>query len=400
MTGPPAGLPSGPGRAVRWVAPGRVNLIGEHTDYNDGFVLPIALPYVTTATVTPRADGRLRIRSVQRPDEPAAVAVADLRPGAVRGWAAYVAGVVWALREAGHPVDGGADISVDGRVPYGAGLSSSAALECSVATALDDALRLALPRLELARLAQRAENGFVGVPSGMMDQLASLLCTAGAALFVDIRGDGTRPRAEQVPLRLAAAGLSILVIDTQTPHQHAGGEYAARRRSCEEAAAVLGVPALRDVAAADLDAALARLADGVLRRRVRHVVTENERVLRAVAVLRAGQVAELGPLLTASHASLRDDYEVTVPQLDTAVDAALAAGALGARMTGGGFGGCVLALLPAGAAAVQAVRAAVDGAYAAAGFDPPGYFVADPSAGARPVTGAAADGSGIGSPGN
>jgi galactokinase len=380
------GRPAPAGAAATWVAPGRVNLIGEHTDYNDGFVLPIALPYATTATVVLRADGRLRIRSAQRPDEPAELAVADLQPGAVTGWAAYVAGVVWALARAGHPVGGGADISVDGRVPAGAGLSSSAALECSVAAALADLLGLDLPGPELARLAQRAENGFVGVPSGLMDQLAALLCTAGAALFVDIRGDGTGPHAEQVPLPLAAAGLSILVIDTKTAHQHAGGEYAARRRSCEQAAAALGVPALRDVDPAGLDAALARLADGVQRRRVRHVVTENERVRRAVDALRAGRVADLGPLLTASHASLRDDYEVTVPQLDVAVDAALAAGALGARMTGGGFGGCVLALLPTGAAAEQAVRAAVDGAYAAAGFDPAAYFAAVPAAGARRVS--------------
>jgi galactokinase len=367
---------------VTWAAPGRLNLIGEHTDYNDGFVLPIALPYLTTATVTPRSDGRLRVRSAQRQDLPAEVAVADLSPGVLSGWAAYVAGVVWAMGEAGHPVDGGADVAVDGRVPEGAGLSSSAALECSVAAALDDTLGLGLPRMELARLAQRAENAFVGVPSGIMDQVASLICTAGAALFVDIRGDGDRPHVEQVPLDLAAAGLAVLVIDTRTPHQHADGEYADRRRTCEEAARELGVPALRDVPTADLDAALARLTDGVQRRRVRHVVTENDRVLRAVELLRAGRVGEIGPLMTASHASLRDDFEVTVPQLDTAVDAALAAGALGARMTGGGFGGCVLALLR-GPQAEDAVRAAVDVAYAERGFGPPAYFTAVPSAGAR-----------------
>jgi galactokinase len=383
MTGQPAGPPSAVAPAASWVAPGRLNLIGEHTDYNDGFVLPFALPYATTATVVPRADGRLRIRSVQRPDEPADVAVGDLRPGAVDGWAAYVAGMMWALREAGHPMGAGADISVDGRVPDGAGLSSSAALECSVAAALDDALGLGLPRLELARLAQRAENAFVGVPTGMMDQLASLLCTAGAALFVDIRGVAGRPQVEQVPLELAAVGLTILVIDTRTSHQHAGGEYAARRRTCEQAAAALGVPALRDVGMADLDAALARLADDVQRRRVRHVVTENDRVLRTVELLRAGRVGDLGPLLTASHASLRDDFEVSVGQLDAAVDAALTAGALGARMTGGGFGGCVLALLPAGAEAEAAVRAAIDTAYAERGFGPPAYFTATPSAGAH-----------------
>ncbi|MEN3360283.1 MAG: galactokinase [Mycobacteriales bacterium] len=368
-----------------WTAPGRLNLIGEHTDYNDGFVLPIALPYRTTATVTPRGDGLLRVRSAQRPDEAVEVPVADLRPGRLDGWPAYVAGVVWALREAGHPVGGGADVAVDGQVPEGAGLSSSAALECSVAAALAEVLGLALPSMTLARLAQRAENEFVGVPTGAMDQLAAMLCTAGAALFVDIRGDGDGPLAEQVPLDLAAAGLAILVIDTRSPHRLVDGEYADRRRACEAAAAALGVPALRDVELADLDAALARLTDEVQRRRARHVVTENGRVLRAVSLLRAGQMADLGPLLTASHASLRDDFEVTVPQLDTAVEAALSAGALGARMTGGGFGGCVLALLPAGDAAGSALRAAVDAAYASAGFTPPAYFVAVPSAGAQPA---------------
>jgi galactokinase len=369
--------------ATTWSAPGRLNLIGEHTDYNDGYVLPIALPYRTSATVTPRHDGRLLIRSAQRPDEPAELPMAELAPGVLGGWRAYPAGVVWALREAGHPVGGGADVAVDGRVPEGAGLSSSAALECSVAAALDEALGLGLTRGELARLAQRAENGFVGVPSGAMDQLAAMLCQAGAALFVDIRGDGTGPAAEQVPLDPAAAGLAILGIDTRSPHQLVDGEYADRRRSCEAAAAALGVPALRDVELADLDAALARLTDEVQRRRARHVVTENNRVLRAVELLRSGRVAGIGPLLTASHASLRDDFEVTVPQLDTAVDAALSAGALGARMTGGGFGGCVLALFPAGDAAESALRAAVDAAYAAAGFTPPGYFAAVPSAGAH-----------------
>ncbi len=376
--------------ATTWSAPGRLNLIGEHTDYNDGYVLPIALPYRTSATVTPRDDGRLLIRSAQRPDEPAELPVAELAPGVLGGWPAYPAGVVWALREAGHPVGGGAEVAVDGQVPEGAGLSSSAALECSVAAALDEALGLGLTRGELARLAQRAENGFVGVPSGAMDQLAAMLCRAGAALFLDIRGDGTGPAAEQVPLDLAAAGLAILGIDTRSPHQLVDGEYADRRRSCEAAAAALGVPALRDVDLADLDAALARLTDGVQRRRARHVVTENDRVLRAVELLRSGQVAGIGPLLTASHASLRDDFEVTVPQLDTAVDAALSAGALGARMTGGGFGGCVLALLPAGDAAESGLRAAVDAAYTAAGFTLPGYFAAIPSAGAHPADRAAA----------
>ena len=369
-------------REVRttWRAPGRVNLIGEHTDYNDGYVLPLALPYATTAAVERRGDGRLAVHSAQQSEADALLAVADLEPGSVDGWAAYVAGVVWVFREAGHE-PGGITVTVDGDVPQGAGLSSSAALECSVAAALADLLGLGLPPAELALLAQRAENAFVGVPSGVMDQMASMLCTEAHALFLDCRS----LRAEQVPLDLASAGLAILVVDTRTPHQLTDGAYARRRKACEQACAILGVPALRDVT--DLDTALARLGDlpdgAELRRRVRHVVTENDRVLATVAALRAGRPAELGPLMSASHASLRDDYEVTVPQLDVAAAAAEEAGALGARMTGAGFGGCMLALVPAeGAGAVEdAVRAA----YRAEGFAEPGFFPAVPSGGAHRI---------------
>jgi len=368
---------------VTWAAPGRVNLIGEHTDYNGGFVLPLALPHRTTATVTARTDGRLLVRSAQRPGELAETTVADLGPSTAQtgqtahGWAGYVLGVVWALREAGHSVGAGADVVVDGRVPEGAGLSSSAALECAVATALDDVLGLDLGRTELARLAQRAENEYVGVPSGIMDQMAAMLCAAGHALFLDCRSLA----AEHVPLNPDRHGLIVLVVDTRAPHRLAGGEYADRRRSCEQAAAALGVPTLRDVPPAGLDAALARLADGTLRRRVRHVVTENQRVLDTVRLLRAGRAADIGPLLSASHASLREDFEVTTPHLDVAVHAALDAGALGARMTGGGFGGCALALVRTGAA--EQVRSAVRQAYTEHGFDPPRFFAVTPSAGAH-----------------
>jgi galactokinase len=368
---------------VTWAAPGRVNLIGEHTDYNDGFVLPIALPYRTTAAVTPRTDGRVRVTSAQRPGEEVEVEVGALRPGEpdVPDWARYVLGVAWALREAGHPVSGGGDVAVDGRVPEGAGLSSSAALECATAGAVDDALGLELPRAELARLAQRAENEFVGMPSGIMDQMAAMLCAAGHALFLDCRSLD----AEHVPFDLDRDGLALLVVDTHAPHRLVDGEYADRRRSCEEAAAALGVRALRDVPADGLDKALTRLPDDALRRRVRHVVTEDQRVLDTVALLRSRRVADIGPLLTASHASLRDDFEVTVPQLDVAVEAALGAGALGARMTGGGFGGCVLALVPADGE--ERVREAARRAYAERGFDRPDFFAVVPSAGAHRVTG-------------
>jgi galactokinase len=362
---------------ARWTAPGRLNLIGEHTDYNDGFVLPLALPYATTATVTTRTDGELRLHSVQRDAEDATLRVAELAPGAAAGWAAYAAGVVWALREAGHDVSGGFDVEVDGDVPEGAGLSSSAALECAVAAAVADLAGLDLDRAGLALVAQRAENDFVGMPSGVMDQMASMLCTEAHALFLDCRSLA----AEQVPLDVAAAGLTVLVVDTRAPHQLTDSAYGARRAACEDAARRLGVPALRDVPVDGLDAALARLDGDEQRRRVRHVVTEDDRVLRTVEVLRAGRTAGIGPLLSASHASLRDDYEVTVPQLDVAAAAAEAAGALGARMTGGGFGGCVLALVAVERA--DGVREAVRRAYADAGFDEPGFFEAVPSAGAR-----------------
>ena len=355
-----------------WRARGRLNLIGEHTDYNDGYVLPLALPYGTTATVTARTDGVLAVRSAQRGN--AELRAADLAPGRVDGWAAYVAGVVWALGEAGHDVTGGFDVAVDSDVPEGAGLSSSAALECSVVTALDELLGLGLDRTALAGLARRAENDFVGAPTGVMDQMASLLCTDAHVLFLDCRTLAT----EQVPFDPAAAGLAVLGVDSRSPHQLTDGAYAERRRSCERAARTLGVPALRDATEADLD----RL-EGELLRRARHVVTEDARVLDTVAALRAGRVTDIGPLLSASHASMRDDFEITVPRVDLIASTAEAAGALGARMTGGGFGGCVLALVPADRS--DAVRAAITDAYDRAGFGEPGFFPAVPSHGASRI---------------
>ena len=354
-----------------WRAPGRLNLIGEHTDYNDGYVLPLALPYATTATVDARDDGLLALRSAQRGDG-GTVPVAELRPGGTTGWAAYAAGVVWALREAGHDVAGGFDVAVDGDVPEGAGLSSSAALECAVAAAVDDVRGLGLDPKQLALTAQRAENDFVGMPSGVMDQMASMLCDAAHALFLDCRTLDT----EQVPLDLAAAGLRILLVDSRAPHQLTDGAYAERRRACEAAARTLGVPALRDATEADL----ARL-EGVELARARHVVTENARVLATVEALRSGRVEDVGPLLSASHASMRDDFEITVPRVDRIAESAEAAGALGARMTGGGFGGCVLALVRA--AEADRVADAVRDAYAE--FGEPGFYDATPSEGARRI---------------
>ncbi|MGY1728691.1 galactokinase [Geodermatophilus sp. SYSU D01062] len=355
-----------------WAAPGRVNVIGEHTDYNGGHVLPVALPHTTRAAVARRDDGRLVLVSAQHPGADADVAVADLEPGTPGGWAGYPAGVVHQLREA---VPGGLNLLVDGDVPAGAGLSSSAALECAVAVALRDLLDLDLGPDELVDVARRAENDFVGAPTGILDQSASVLCTAGHALHLDTRDRGS----EQVPLDLEAAGLALLVVDSGTTHSHADGGYGDRRRECEEAARRLGVGLLCEATGVD---ALAPLDDGtgpgaLLLRRARHVVTEDARVAEVVGLLRAGgDPREVGPVLTAGHASLRDDFEVSVPELDAIVEAALAAGAHGARMVGGGFGGSAVALVDA--AAVDDVAAAVTGRAGATRS-----YVVVPSAGAR-----------------
>jgi galactokinase len=356
-----------------WAAPGRVNVIGEHTDYNDGYVMPFALAQRVLIAAAPRNDhGTWTVTSLNNRSTKI-FRDADLQPG-MTGWQAYVAGVVWALKEAGHRIDG-ADLVLTSDVPKGAGLSSSAALECAVLIALADLNELEIPGLERAKLARRAENAFVGAPTGLMDQAASTLCTAGHALFFDCRTDA----AEQVLLDTRSSGLEILVLDTKTPHALVDSEYAARRTSCEEAARLLGVAALRDVT--DLDAALAQLSDPVMRRRVRHVVTENARVLEAVAILRAGRIADLAPLLDASHESMRDDFEITVPQVDLAVDVARASGALGARMTGGGFGGCIIALVEAGDS--NRIGDEITVKFGAAGYGPPTHFTAVPSAGAE-----------------
>ena len=354
-----------------WRAPGRVNLIGEHTDYNDGLVLPFALAQGVSVSAARRDDGVFELCSLQSPDR---ARVPDPVPGSVGGWAAYAVGVAWSLRAAGHPV-GGASLLIDADLPQGAGLSSSAALECAVAVALCDLYDVRVPRPELARIAQRAENDFVGVPCGIMDQSASLLCTEGHALLLDCRSG----LSAQVPLDLA--GLTLLVVDTRAEHELVDGGYAGRRAACEKAAELLGLPALRDVT--DLGEALSRLDDPVLRRRTRHVVTENHRVQATVGLLRAGAVTEVGALLTASHLSLRDQFEVSWPEADVAVEVAVRAGARGARMVGGGFGGSVIALVPADRTA--GVQEAIGEAYGSRGWPEPRFLTADPSGGAGRV---------------
>jgi galactokinase len=363
----------GAGPSGIWQAPGRVNLIGEHTDYNDGFALPFAISSKVSVAAARRHDDVLVVTSGQEPGEPVTVALAGLEPGSVRGWAAYPAGVAWALRRAGYPV-GGVSLAVDADLAIGSGLSSSAALECATALAMVDLHEIAVTRTELARLARRAENDFVGAPTGIMDQTAVLGGAAGHVLLLDCRTGGTT----QIPFGLAGSGLTIVIIDTRARHELTDGGYASRRACCEEAARLLGVTALRDIAGTG---AIDRLTDPVLRRRARHVVTENDRVLRTAELLRAGRLSGIGPLLTASHASLRDDFDVSWPQADAAVESAIGAGALGARMTGGGFGGSVIALAPVGA--IGAIASAVTREFASHGWQPPGFSTAAPSASAR-----------------
>jgi galactokinase len=358
-----------------WSAPGRVNLIGEHTDYNEGYVLPFAIAARTSVAATARDDGVLRLRSVQQPAGDVSVTVDDIGPGHPEGWAAYVAGVVWAARRDGGPV-GGLDVLVDGRVPPGGGLSSSHAIEVAVALAVNDLFGLGLDTDGLAHLTQRAENDFVGAPTGLMDQIALLRGRSGHALFLDTRS----LEFEHVPLDPGGDSLALLVVDTRVHHSLGDGSYGNRRAACERAAKELGVKALRDVPADGLDDRLAGL-DDELRRRARHVVTEDARVLDSVAALRARDWARLGHLMVASHASLRDDYEVSCAELDAAVDAAMAAGAVGARMTGGGFGGSAVVLAPAGR--VAAVQAAVADSFASRGWSEPSVFEVTPSDGAR-----------------
>ncbi|MGL5817408.1 MAG: galactokinase [Phycicoccus sp.] len=356
-----------------WSAPGRVNLIGEHTDYNGGLVLPIALPQRTSAAASERDDDVLRVHSVQTGDT-VSVSLSEVGLGRPEGWAAYVAGVLWALRENGFDVRG-LDVTIDGAVPLGAGLSSSAALECAVGAAASDLFGLGLldddaGRARLAAACMRAENEVAGAPTGGMDQAASLRCRAGHALLLDCRSGAV----EQVPLDLAAHGLVLLVTDTRASHALGDGQYGSRRAACERAAALLGVRTLREVSGDALGAALGRLGDDELVRRTRHVVTEIARVTDAVTALRAGDLAELGRLFDASHSSLRDDFEVSCAELDVSVDAARSAGALGARMTGGGFGGSSIALVPE--SSVDEVSGVIRRAFTEHGFGEPVSFAA------------------------
>jgi galactokinase len=357
-----------------WSAPGRVNLIGEHTDYNAGLVLPFAIEQRTMVAAGRREDDIVAVTSTLYPGQVRA-RLAEIAPGAVSGWAAYPFGVAWALNGPGG-LGGGVELFVDSLVPAGGGLSSSAALEIAVACALNELWSLSASRSQLVHAGQRAENEVVGAPTGIMDQFASLLGEDDSAVFLDCRTE----EARIVPLRLREVGLELILIDTGERHAHAAGGYAARRASCERAARELGVPSLRDIGVDDLDR-VARVLDEETFRRARHVVTENERVAATVRALGTGDLAAVGRLLTASHLSMRDDFEISTAALDLAVDVALDAGALGARMTGGGFGGAAIAVI--GRDGVAGLTGSAPDAFQAAGLPAPRVEVVRPSAGAR-----------------
>lgn len=323
-----------------WSAPGRVNLIGEHTDYNGGLVAPFAIEERTVAAARGRSDSRLRVRSVQHPLEPYDGTLDDPPP---TGWAAYAAGALFLLRSLGMAVRG-ADLLVDSDLPEGAGLSSSAALECAVVAAIGEIFDLGLAPDELAATARAVENDIVGVPCGPMDQVAAVFGRAGRVIVLDCASGDRR----LLPFDPATAGAEVVIVDTGIRHALADGKYAERRHRCERAAAILGVDTLSQITEADLSGALARLPDPNVRAACRHVVSENARVTAAAAALGTGRTGALGPLLTASHRSLRDDYDVSCAELDLVVDVLLDRGALGARMTGAGFGGSVVALIESG----------------------------------------------------
>lgn len=357
-----------------WQAPGRVNLIGEHTDYNEGFVLPFAIDKTAKVAVRIRDDSRVRLLSTFGEQGLVEADITALAPGSAKGWTKYPLGVAWALQQRGIQVPG-FDLLMDSDVPLGAGLSSSHAIECAVISALNDLTGAGLGAEDMVLATQKAENEFVGAPTGIMDQSASLRGSSGHAVFLDCRDQSV----QLVPFDAREAGLVLLVIDTKVSHSHADGGYASRRASCELGAEVLGVTALRDVGIGDLEEA-SGLLDSTTFRRVRHIVTENDRVLQTVERLITDGPAHIGPLLDASHVSMRDDFEISCPELDLAVETSRAHGAIGARMTGGGFGGSAIALTPVGHE--HEVRDAVVRAFAAAGFTTPEIFTVTPAAGA------------------
>jgi galactokinase len=355
-------------------APGRVNLIGEHIDYSEGFVLPFAIRDRTNVAIRKRDDSTVRIASAQRRNKVVTVDINNVKPGLKGEWERYALGVLWSMG-----VKTGVDLMIDGHVPLGAGLSSSAALECSVATAVNHLFDMGFSLEDLARLTQKAENQYVGVPCGIMDQSVSLMATTGSALLLDCRDLSTR----NIPFDVASSGLELLIIDTQAHHALTDGGYAERRASCESVAAKLGIKSMRELSMTQLDSAKESLTQ-VEYVRARHAVSEMQRVLDCVEALSKSNFVKVGELINQSHASLRDDYTVSCPELDTAVDAALAAGALGSRMVGGGFGGSAIALIEA--SKTEETIKAVEKAFADKKFKAPRFFTSLPSQGAEVIS--------------
>lgn len=390
-------------------APGRVNLIGEHTDYNDGFVLPIAIDRAVHiaigrretvsgqgVAVPPEQDSSIRIVSNHRDESDHRLegqfTAEELVPGQMPGWLSHVAGVVFEIARTTGTVATGIDLFIDSTVPVGAGLSSSHALEVAVLIALDEVYGLGITDEEKVLLTQRAENDFVGAPTGIVDQAASIMAQAGHALFLDCRDLSHR----QIPFDLTANDMSLMVIDTRVSHSHSESGYGDRRRSCEAAARALGVPSLRELpATADFGRPAEEQApagEPIPRgeqaftpeqtKRVRHVISENARVLATVEALEVGDIDGIGELLLASHESLAHDYEVSCTELDLAVATAVDAGAVGARMTGGGFGGSAIALVDN--TRIETVSAAVTTAFVETGHREPHIFIVSAAQGAGP----------------
>lgn len=344
-------------------APGRINLIGEHTDYNGGFVLPFAIDRRVAAAVGP-GDGGLYSVDLDR------LRAFDVKDSS---WANYPRGVAWAMGEAGYEV-GSFQAAFAGDVPRGAGLSSSAAIESTTALALDALFNLRADRKDLAVACRRAENEFVGLQSGIMDQYASLLCEEGAALFIDCRS----LEATRVPLDLEAAGLTLLVCDTRVQHGYGETGYNERRAECDRAAESLGLEELRDAREEDLE----RLSGKELMR-ARHIVTENARTLAAFEALGSGDFEEFGRLMYGSHRSMRDDFEMSTEEIDIAVEVSEDSGALGARLTGGGFGGCAISLVRAGES--DALSEKIQAAFTERGYKAPAFYDFLPATGAEVV---------------
>jgi len=357
-------------------APGRVNLIGEHVDFLDGFVLPFAISDVTTVAIAKNSSKVIRVASIQKDSEITSIDISKIAPMTGEPWARYPIGVLWALGN--EALSNGLDILVDGRVPLGAGLSSSAALECAVATAVNELYGLNLSLPELARIAQKGENVYVGMPCGIMDQSVSLMATKGNALLLDTRDLST----EQIPFDIAPLGLELLVIDTQVHHALVDGGYAERRASCEKAVADLGITSLRDISVSEFEARKSEL-DANTYIRAYHGVTEMKRVLDAVVLLKSGDFVGFGEIVTLAHQSLRDNYTVSCPELDLAADTATRFGALGARMIGGGFGGSAIALIKARDS--ELIKSEIRGAFMASKFKAPRFFSALPSQGAAVI---------------